>query len=233
MALQHVGVSSFVEQANLISAKIQVSTLSSGTIADDDHLFFWVVYPSSMTWTGPSGWALLRTTVGATRTVELWWRQWNTGDPTTWTMSNTGFNTNDQPRGLVTVFRGLQADPTVLSDTNQSTASPVTADAITDGSITNADWALGFFAARTTGILDPSTGTPTPDSYVILSGGGTQPRTTIAPSWRETGTTGSATAISIPVTGTVAETFGLQLILPSVPVSVGGWAVGMVRMGLN
>jgi len=205
----------------------RVTSLSGGlasTASNGDYMIWWIGYPNTMTaaLASTTGWTRLRKTVGTAATVELWWRIWHTGDPTSWTCNVTGFSPSHRDNALTMVFRGLVAAPTVVSATHETSSSPAQADAVTDSSIGNNDFALYCFATEN-GTFDGTT-TPTLASNTIS---GTSAGVSVG--WLVTGTTGTSASLTASCTGT--DLFGLQTILPDVPtVPPGGWGVGQIRM---
>jgi hypothetical protein len=210
-------------------------------VADGDWAFWFIYYPNVMTvaFDDPTGWTQLRKTVGTKGTVELWAYHWSTGDPTTWTITATGYNTPN-PEGLewfyhdeslLVVFRDLIADPTIISTTGETTAFPVTVPAISNAGIGNNDVTLVFAASDYHGPTSTGT-TPAFDDARTVSGFGPYPGILIG--WRRLTTAGAAPSVSVAgefTTPTPTDVFGLQLILPDV--SLGGWGVGQIRMGTN
>lgn len=208
-----------------------VTGLSGGigsAAADGDWIFWWNFYPNTMTetWAAPSGWTLIRQTIGASNTVELWARQWHTGDPTSWTVTVTGYSSGNPDSGVVAVYRGLTGTPSIVSATHETSTSPAIADTVTDAGIGNNDVALGVFATHHGGF----TGTTTPATDTGGANVGANPGVMVG-GIRLT-TAGSAPQIDASITGTPTDTFGLQLILPDTPLAA-GWGVGQVRMGAN
>ena len=197
--------------------------------ADGDWIFWFLYYPNTetVTFADLTGWTQIRKTIGSVGTIELWRYHWATGNPTAWVINKTGRDFTNPEMGFVLVFRDLVATPGPVSTTTEAFSSPILVGSITDASIGDNDLAVVFCASNNGTTLVPPAG-----SENSLNAG--YPNETAAFWWR-TGTAGSASSRSISVTGgTPTEALGLQIILPDVPlVPLGGWGVGMVRMGAN
>jgi len=192
-------------------------------VADGDWIFWFIYYPHN-TWTpgSPSGFTRIRQTSGSLGTVELWRRQWHTGDPTTWPINRSGgsgwdFLNPDQ--NVTTVWRNVVGTPgTLISTTHETTSPPILVDAITDVTIGNNDTALQFCATNK--------GTPASTGVNVGGDPGVSARWAVVPS------AGAAPSASVSYTGTTpTDMFGLQVILADVPIPPpGGWSVGQIRM---
>lgn len=193
---------------------VDVGALVGGAVADGDWLIWFTYYSNTMTvaFAAPAGWIQLRKTVGASATIEVWMRQWHTGDPMSWTINVTGYSyPTSADMSFLMVWRDLAGTPSIISTTHESTSGPAVADPITDPAIGNNDIALGLFAANATnptggGTFDSSgggTGTGGPPGILFL--------------WARLTTGGFAPGGTAPVVAT--EVFGLQVILPDVPIA--------------
>jgi hypothetical protein len=204
---------------------VDVGALIGGTdtaVADGDWIFWGTYYDNTRTiaLTDPTGWTLLRKTVGTLGTIELWRYHWSTGDPTTWALT---FGGSGGVRWGASVVRGVIATPNILSATHETTSAPVLIDAITNSAIKNNDVAM-LIAAVNIGTVQ------LPASALNSFTSGISPN--LAVSFQQLTVGGSAPSWSLSMnSGTPTELFGLQLILHTDP--LGGWGVGQVRMGAN
>lgn len=230
---------------------VNISALQTPTgpvaASDDDWVFAFHMFPPNVTlwaWAAPSGWTLLDQTVDAAGTMQLWCRQWHTGDPTSWTVNYAGISPGyGTPAAIVVVVRGLIAPPTLVgAATVGGYFDPGTAPGISDSSITPGDIALVFMASKGYGLFGAGYSTPPVLSgwvaqYSIGSNYPTMSVVALHPDCGSSPTVLMSTAntdLSSP-SSDVLNTFGIQIILPGVPVpcGTGGWGVGMVRMGAN
>jgi hypothetical protein len=198
--------------------------------SDGDWVFAFQMFPPNVTlwaWAAPAGWTLLDQTVDAAGTMQLWCRQWHTGDPTSWTVNNAGSSAGyGIPAAIVVVVRGLIAAPTLVGvGTVSGYFSPATAPGITDSSITPGDVALVFMASKGYGLFGISYSTPPTlpgwqAQYSIGSHYPTMSVVALHPDCRSSPTVLMSTAftdLSSP-SADVLNTFGIQVILPGIPV---------------
>lgn len=197
---------------------INVASLSSGSSSaagDGDWIVQWVMYPNAMTWAidSPSGWSQLQKTVGTSITTELWVRQWHTGDPTSWSVTVTGFHANTvQDRSITLVFSGLASAPSIVAAAKEVSSSPAQTNSITNGAISAADWQVALIGSYPNGINTAST-TPASSTWTQVSGSAPG---TAAAAYRTVDSAGAAVAWSAPVVsgGSITDAIGTQLILP-------------------